>query len=322
MHLICGEALYDVFVDDCEGSGVELLLKAVVGGSPLNVAIGMARLGASVGLASDLARDSLGNRIVAHLAKEQVAATFLRRTAAATALAVIITDDEGKPSYSFSGLDQAIYCPATEAVEQADAMITGLHLGSIAIVLPSSARPLLDLARRFADRALISLDPNIRLSIVSDVVIWRRAIDDLRAFCHVVKVSEEDIAVLYGDADPETLCQGWLSDRTALVVLTRGSAGASLFTRAVGRVQIPAADTAVVDTVGAGDSFMAALLSMLTRKTWVSSATLAALTAGQLFALGRYAALAAGVTCSRRGPTLPTTLELDALDATSIETVV
>ncbi|GAA0294701.1 carbohydrate kinase [Sphingomonas oligophenolica] len=320
MHLICGEALYDLFVDEGEtGSTGEVRLKAVAGGSPFNVAVGMARLGVQVGFASDLARDFLGDRIAAQLTTEGVANQFLRRSAVITALAIIATDDLGKPRYSFSGLDQALYYPVGEVIDQVEDKIEGVHLGSIATVLPNSARPLLCLAHRFADRALISFDPNVRLSVVPERATWHGAIEDLRPLCHVIKVSEEDIALLYGDADPDAICRAWLNDRTALVVLTRGSQGASLFTHAAGCVEIPPADTVVVDTVGAGDSFMAAMLSMLTQERWVSSAAIASLNAKQLFALGSFAVGAAGVTCSRRGPILPTSLELEALTRCSID---
>lgn len=317
MHLICGEALYDVFVDDSERGSGEVQLKAVAGGSPFNVAIGMARLHAQVGFASDLAQDVLGERMVAQLAREGVADHFLRRTARTTALAIVATDAAGKPTYSFSGLEQAVYAPTAEALDQAGDTISGIHFGSIATVLPNSARVLLALAHQFADRALISLDPNIRLSIVPEAAAWHRAIENIRPFCQFIKVSEEDIAALYGDTDSAAVCRTWLSDRTALVVLTRGEKGAWMFTRAAGRIDIPPVDVAVVDTVGAGDSFMAALLSVLTREAWMSSQSISALDAKQLFALGSFAARAAGVTCSRRGPMLPAASELEALHAQS-----
>lgn len=319
MHLICGEALYDIFVESRVGG--EIPLRAVPGGSPFNVAIGMARLGAQVGLASDLASDFLGNQIAAQLANEGIADLFLRRSAAVTALAFVATNEAGQPSYSFSGLEQAFYYPETEAVERAKNTISGIHVGSIATVLPNSSRPLLSLVRGFADRVLISLDPNIRLSIVPEIAAWRQAIEGLRPFCQVVKASDEDIEILYGDTDPDAVCRSWLSDRTELVVLTRGARGASMFTHTAGRVDIPPAETAVADTVGAGDSFMAALLSVLKRNGWVSSDRIASLTGQQLFSLGSFAALAAGVTCSRRGPVLPTAEELAARGATMMETV-
>ena len=320
MHLICGEALYDIFADDTgTDAQSEIALRAVAGGSPFNVAVGMARLGAQVGLASDIARDFLGNRMAAQLAAEGVADLFLRRSAPVTALAIVATDEAGKPSYGFSGLEQAAYHPATDAIDRAEDVISGIHLGSIATVLPNSAQALLDLARRFAERALISLDPNIRLSIVPDPAVWRGAIDALRPYCHVIKVSEEDIEALYGDADAEAICREWLTGRTALVILTRGAEGALMFSRAAGRIEIPRANAVVVDTVGAGDSFMAALLSRLTQNGWVSPETIASLDGKRLSALGSFAALAAGITCSRRGPMLPTSSELRALDARAME---
>lgn len=321
MHLICGEALYDVLVDDgVPQSGTEVGLKAVAGGSPFSVTVGMARLGAPVALASDIARDFLGHRLAAQLTEEGVSDRFLRRSTLVTALALVTTDAAGKPSYSFSGLDQAIYAPQDDALRAAEAGISGIHLGSIAIVMPNSATPLLDLARRFADRALVSLDPNVRLSIVSDPEIWCRAIADIRSHCHVIKVSDEDIAALYDGIDPEELCRGWLTDRTVLVVLTKGAEGAVMFTRGAGRVFIPPVKTLVVDTIGAGDSFMAALLSGLVRNGWVSSQAVALLDVDQLLALGSFAARAAAVTCSRRGPNLPSLSELDMIDVPRIKT--
>lgn len=314
MHLICGEALYDVFVNgESHGAGGEVALQAVPGGSPFNVAIGMARLGRQVGFASDLATDFLGDRIAAQLVQEGVSDMFLRRSATTTALAIVATDEVGKPSYSFSGLEQAIYCPVPESINQHEKGISGIHVGSIATVLPNSSVQLCDLVRRFADRALISFDPNIRLSVVPDHGVWRQAIEHIRPFCHVVKVSEEDIATLFADVDQDALCRSWLGDRTALVALTKGPDGAVLFTRGAGRITIPLVETVVADTVGAGDSFMAALLSMLIRMGWVSSEAIAQLDAEQLRSLGSFAALAASVTCSRRGPVLPTSSELEPL---------
>lgn len=318
MHLICGEALYDVFADDhASGHEGEVLLRAVMGGSPLNVAIGMARLGREVALASDIAADFLGERIIAQLAQEGVSDRCVRRTAPATALALIALDASGQPQYSFTGLEQAKYCPAEDMLAALADTISGLHVGSIATVLPNSAQKLRDLVRSYADRALVSLDPNVRLSIEPDRALWQSAIDELRLFCQVIKVSEEDIAALYGDIDAAALCQSWLGERTALVVLTKGAEGAAMFTRSLGQIDVPPAATRVVDTVGAGDSFMAALLSYLTDNGWTSAPVIAALELNQIRDLGSFAARASGLTCSRRGPVLPTVQELDATLAPS-----
>lgn len=313
MYLICGEALYDLFVDDgLPAPEGEAALRAIAGGSPFNVAIGMARLGEFVGLASDLARDALGERLVRQLRHEGVADLFLRRSAATTALAIVRPDATGSPSYSFLGLEDATYGPAVGALERSPIQVRGIHVGSIAIALPRSAHLLLDLVSRAAEKTFVSLDPNIRLSIIPDVAIWHDAVEKIRVVANIVKISEEDIAALYGDIDPAKICTGWLNDRTALVILTRGANGASLFSSSAGRIDVPAMPTNVADTVGAGDSFMAALLSMLRRYDLLSSRALASLDANRLCALGEFASLAASVTCSRRGPVLPTYAEMQS----------
>lgn len=319
MHLVCGEALYDVFPGtDLPDTMGQATLRAVAGGSPFNVAIGLCRLGVPAALASDIARDPLGDHLAATMQADGVSDLLLRRSARRTALALVATDRDGVPAYTFVGLDDAIYAPTKAAVAAAAGSIGGIHLGSIAIVLPASADRLLDLARRFADDVLISLDPNVRLSIVPDAALWRAAIDRLRIFAHVIKVSDEDIRHLYGAAaDPAEICRHWLNDRTALVVLTQGAAGASLFTRFAGRIDLAAVPVAVADTVGAGDSFMAALLASLLRQGWRTPGSIARLDAAALQAIGAEAVHAAALTCSRRGPALPRLDELAVFMAPS-----
>ena len=130
-----------------------------------------------------------------------------------------------------------------------------------------------------------------------------------------MEASEEDVASLYGDVDAEAVCRSWLNKKTMLVVLTRGATGAVIFSRAVGRVDIPPIDTIVTDTVGAGDSFMAALLAMLTIRKWDNRSAISSLTVEQITEIGAVAATAAALTCSRRGPALPTLRDLRAFGA-------
>jgi fructokinase len=312
MHLVCGEALYDVFVEpESRADDGRITLQAVAGGSPFNVAIGLARLGVRVALATDLAQDSLGMRLADRLAKEGVCDRLLRRSATATALAFVTLGSEGTPSYEFRGLHDATFAPEDAAVAAQHSEITNLHIGSIALILPRSSDRLLALARRLKSEALISLDPNVRLTIEPDPVRWRQAIETVRPLAHVVKVSEEDLASLYGDGvDCEHVCVRWLSDETELVVLTRGNGGAKIFTRANAPLLVPAIPVPVVDTVGAGDSFMAALLARLSQKGRLTTAAIATQTTRELEDLGEYAALAAALTCSRRGPALPSSVEM------------
>jgi fructokinase len=319
MHLVCGEALFDIFVEsESTGDVEEVTLHAVSGGSPFNVAIGLARLGVPVALATDIACDALGQRLARRIAAEGVCDVFVNRAAPTTALAFITLRADGTPTYDFNGLREAVYAPELPSVLEASAQFSNFHLGSIALVLPQSSEKLLKLASRLAGEMLVSLDPNVRLAIEPDAQRWRQAIERIRPFAHVVKVSEEDIALAFGaDVDPEHLCQQWLRDNTELVALTRGSAGATLFARGTKQIAIEAIPVSVMDTVGAGDSFMAALLARLAKQGRATREGIALADADALEDLGRYAAAAAALTCSRRGPALPRHTEVEALTGRS-----
>ncbi|KRB80686.1 hypothetical protein ASE00_16760 [Sphingomonas sp. Root710] len=312
MYLICGEALYDVFVEQSEDA-TDVPLKAIAGGSPFNVAIGLARLNIPTSFGTDIATDVLGERMARLLTAEGVDLRFARRGAPSTPLALVATDEAGVPAYRFLGLEYGTYAPDLGKPGASVSDIVGLHVGSVALVMPRSAATLLELSERFADQGLVSLDPNVRLSIEPDVAKWQAAIDRFRSHAHVVKVSDEDIRALYAGSDADEICESWLNERTAIVVLTRGSAGASIFSRKHGRIDIPAVESAVVDTIGAGDSFMAALLAILSRWQLRTSNALRTIGREEFLYLGQFAATAASLTCSRRGPSLPDFSEVDAV---------
>jgi len=305
MFLICGEVLFDVFVEEQPNRIVNpLKLRAVAGGSPLNVAIGLARLGCQVALGSDVAADTLGARLVERLEHEGIDQRFLRRSVERTPLALVSVGPGGSPSYSFYGLSSGTFA-ANTAAEDPLSDVRALHLGSIALVLSKSEGTLFDLACKLADRAIVSLDPNVRLSIEPDRERWIRAIERTRPLASIVKVSDEDLTALYGEGlDCDQLCRDWLSGRTKLVVLTKGSRGATFYSAQVGRLDVRPDPIEVVDTVGAGDSFMAVLLAKLVSGD--EDRPVDEWDAEFLEEVGRFAATAAALTCSSAGPTFPT----------------
>lgn len=307
MYLICGEALYDVFVDlDGTEADREVSFIAKPGGSPHNVAIGLARLGCAAALATEIANDNLGRRLERRLRDEGVDCRFLRRTGIATPLAMVEIDGGGTASYTFHGLDRTMYHPDLSNVKQHWESLFGLHVGSISIISRQSAGQLFELVAAAPDRVLVSFDPNIRLSIEPDVVRWQDAVETFRRRAHLIKVSEDDLLHLYGTGtNVDTIAQQWLEHRCSLVVVTRGARGATLFSREHGRVEVQPIPVVVADTVGAGDSFQAAVLAWLAEREYVAPAELARLSADQLAQLGRFAALAAASTCSHRGPEFP-----------------
>ncbi|MDP8984721.1 MAG: carbohydrate kinase [Pseudomonadota bacterium] len=316
MYLICGEALYDVFVDpppaDARGK-VSLFAKA--GGSPFNVAIGLARLGCAASLATDIACDALGRNLETRLHTEGVDCRFLRRTAPATALAMVDIDGHGAPRYSFYGLDQALFHPDLAAVKQRWDFLHGVHVGSIPIVSSQSAHHLLELVAAAPENILISLDPNVRLAIEPSIARWRDAVERFRQYAHLIKASEEDLANLYGAAvDVGAVAKSWLAHRCSTVLITRGERGATLYSKSLGAFDIAPVHVIVADTVGAGDSFQSAVLAWLADNHRRSPLALAKSSAEELLAMGRFAARAAAATCRHRGPEFPSRKALELRD--------
>jgi fructokinase len=313
MYLICGEALYDVFVGPPAADiGQQVTLYAKAGGSPHNVAIGLARLGCAVALATELAADTLGQRLELRLRTEGVDCQFIRRTAQSTPLAMVDLDASGTAHYVFHGLDRILYHPDLGMVRKKWGSLFGIHVGSIPIVSKQSAKQLLELVATAPPAALVSLDPNVRLSLQPDVARWRSAVENFRRYAHLIKVSEDDLVHMYGpDTDVAAVARSWLDHRCTLVAVTRGKRGATLYSRTVGPVDIRPVSVVVADTVGAGDSFQAAMLAWLAETRHASPFELAALATKQLQALGDFAARAAASTCRFRGPEFPYRRALD-----------
>lgn len=316
MFLICGEALFDVFVDPIEADAMGdhvTALRAVAGGSPYNVAIGLARLGRSAALCTEISNDQLGRRLESALAEERVDLSFIRRSEGATPMALVDVDHHGMPHYGFHGVRQMCFHPVAQTYADRQATITGIHVGSFPIVSERSAEKLLTLVAGAADR-IVSLDPNIRLAVEPDTLLWRGQVERFRRHAHVIKTSLEDLEAIYGaGCDGEEIARSWVEGDTSLVVLTRGERGGVLFAHDDIRIEIDAPAITVVDTVGAGDTYQAALLCWLDEAGLASPAALAAMTRDQLTAMMRFAGAAASLTCGRRGPQLPRRAELPDL---------
>jgi fructokinase len=307
MFLICGEALYDVFVDPM---GVDVRRKvgltAKAGGSPYNVAVALARLGCAASLATEIAEDTLGRNLEIRLELEGVDRQFIRRTAKSTPLAMVDVDAAGAPRYTFYGLDSILFHPELAAVQRRWDVMFGIHVGSIPIVSTQSSEHLLELIAAAPRNVLVSFDPNVRLAIEPDAGRWRESVERFRQHAHLIKVSEEDLISLYGaKADLEKIARSWLSYRCSLVTVTRGERGATCYSPTAGKIEIQSVPVIVADTVGAGDSFQAAMLAWLEKNRRASPAELAALSFSEIEKLGQFAASAAAATCRHRGPEFP-----------------
>jgi fructokinase len=309
MFVVCGEALVDVFASTAPDVG--LSLDGRVGGSPFNVAIGLARLGQPVGYFGTLSRDIFGQRLHRVLRSEGVRTDGTQRSDAPTTLSVVGLDEHGVPSYTFHGERGADRDLPQTALGAVPADARAFHFGSYSMLVEPVATTLRALVEREHRRRLIAYDPNVRLNVEASLERWREVLEWMAARAHLLKVSEEDLGLLYPGSAPRALAARWLAAGVALVIVTRGHAGAVAWT-ATAQATRPVRQVKVVDTVGAGDSFHAATLAWLAEHDALEPAQLAALTVPALESMLDFASLAAAITCSRQGAQLPRRAELDA----------
>ena len=313
MLVVCGEALMDVFVAGETPTG--LALDARVGGSPFNVAVGLARLGQPVAFFAALSDGPLGERLLRGLTDEGVSTGCVERIDAPTTLGLVGLDAAGVAAYSFYGVGGADRLLLPSALGRIPASARAFNFGSYATVVEPIASTLRALVEREKGRSVIAYDPNVRLNVEPDLARWRDHLRWMLPRTHVLKVSDEDLSLLLPDVDTEAdiehLAASWLAAGVRLVVVTCGARGA-LGWSAAGRVAVPPVAVDVVDTVGAGDTFQAALLTWLAEQGLLDPAALAGLSVAQLDAALRFAAQAAAITCSRRGADLPRRAELPA----------
>ncbi|RED17942.1 carbohydrate kinase family protein [Pontivivens insulae] len=300
MFVICGEALFDLFMQP-DGSPAEARFEARAGGSPFNVAIGMRRLGAKAGLFTAISTDVMGEKLATMLVDEDVSTAYLLRTARKTTLSVISLDAEGVPAYTFYGDDAADTGIVEADLPALGQEVVGLHFGSYSIAVAPVADAALALVKSAGER-FISLDPNIRPTVEPDMSIWRARVEALLPHVHLLKISSEDLEVLYPDLTAEAFATQMLAAGVQLVVLTDGGEAARGWTATGLQATVAPPKVDVVDTVGAGDTFMASLLAELGD---APHDAVKALDEAALTRLLQFCANAAAITCTRQGADLP-----------------
>jgi fructokinase len=308
MIVVCGEALFDVFPGAADAKGVEL--SARIGGSPFNLAVGLARLGTPPLFFGGLSRDIFGQQLVASLAAEQVGLDPAPRPDAPTALVVVSVDAAGVPAYTFYGGDSAERQVLPADLSRVPEDAAAIHVGSYCLVVEPVATTLRVLVERQRENSLIACDLNVRMAIEPRAEVWRAALDWMLPRCDILKVSDEDIHHLYPEWTPERFARHARDAGAGLVVVTRGAQGVYAL-GADFALERPAVPVTVIDTVGAGDTFQAGLLSWLARRGLLDRTSIAGLHQELLAQALDFAARAAAITCSRRGADLPRLGELD-----------
>ncbi|MFE7572885.1 PfkB family carbohydrate kinase, partial [Streptomyces sp. NPDC057539] len=255
--LVMGEALIDLVPAPDEPE----LYRAQPGGAPANVAAGLARLATPSWFAGALGGDGFARMIEQRLVSAGTELGLCARSELPTTLAVADPGPDGT-SYHFHLQDTATFrLPDHSAVVDRFAAV---YVGGVAAVVEPAAGAVAATARAGAERSLLVVDPNVREDRTIDPELSVRRLRELCELAQVVKASDEDLARLWPDADPDETCRR-LAGEGRLVILTRGAKGSTAYAGAAEPVSVPAVPVEVVNTIGAGDAFMAAVL------TWLSA---------------------------------------------------
>lgn len=296
MIVVCGEALVDVINN---GDGTQ---RAVPGGGPFNTARALARLGVPTAFLGRLSDDAFGRELAALLAADGASLELASIGQEKTTIAVADVDSAGLAEYQF-------FVQGTSAPELTRAMlpdrlapdVVALHLGTLGMVLEPMASTLVDLVQREHDGRLVMLDPNIRVGLVSDDE-YRERLQDVISQSTIVKASDDDLAWMYPGMGYMEAAELLLAAGVSLVVVTLGQAGAFGAHHDL-RIEVDAVPVRVVDTIGAGDAFGAALLAWLHDNGCIRRDL--NLDERELRGALHYACLAAAITCSRAGADPP-----------------
>jgi fructokinase len=303
--LVAGEALVDLLPKPRQHD----LYEAVLGGSPFNVAIGLARLSTRAAFAGRLSRDANGDRFVAALEKEGVDLAFSVRAKQPSPLAFVAphTAQTGA-RYAFY-LKSTAYDGASPLKNDWPAAVAHVHVGSFSALIGKHGEAALAVLKWARKHASSSFDPNIRPLVLPARNKVAALVEARVRLCTIVKASDEDMEWLYPGRDPAEAMAEWASYGPRLAVLTRGGNGARVFF-GQNSVVLPSPGIKVVDTVGAGDSFMAALLAIMNDDGALGAAH-AAILRDQVYRWLEFAISAAAITCTRKGADPPTRTEID-----------
>lgn len=304
MIVIGGEALVDLV--DGDGS-----LHPVAGGGPFNTAIAFGRLEVPVAFLGSISRDTYGQMLAERLVESGVDMSFVRRSDAPTARAFVRQHRDGDNEYSFEveGTSLTDLLPRDLPILSEDAW--ALHVGTLSLAMDPPAAAYEALVHREAQRRQIIVDPNVRPPIFGDATAYRRRFERLVEVTDVVKLSEDDAAWIYPRLRIEEVIELILGFGPRVIAVTRGRNGAVAASRDA-FVDVPGIPVAVVDTIGAGDTFGAAFVAALVDEAAFGPQPSLPIDEPVLARAVSYAVAASAITCTRTGAVPPSRSEIQA----------
>jgi fructokinase len=304
MHIaVAGEAL----IDFTAGGG--LAFQGHIGGSPLNTAVACVRLGSPTGFVTQLSTDLFGEELLGFMQTNGIDTRFVMRSDAPSTLAFVErTPKTNRYAFYTRGSADGTWSPADLPALPEECRC--LHFGSISLLQEPAAGRIADLVAASAGKRLVVFDPNVRPTLIADMAAYRAGLARWLAMTDLLKVSDEDAALLAPGVPLADAAAGWLAAGPQAVVVTRGGEGATLYRRGRPELSVAAPKIVVADTIGAGDTFTAGLSSALLAAGVTRAAELAALSDATWREVLLFAAMAAAINCTREGANPPTLAEV------------
>lgn len=298
---VIGEALVDLVPDGTTGE-----YHAKPGGSPFNVAVGLARLENRTSLMARFSEDEHGRLLRSTAAAEEIEVRGAPSAAEPATVAIASVDDAGQMTYEFEMEGTADWQWTAAELGELNGDAAVFHFGSISSWTPPGAARIADLVRELRARGgvLISYDPNVRPAAIGDRARGVELVEESVRAAHVVKASREDVEWLYGNVPVDDVAARWSRLGAKLVVVTDGADGATAYRSARAPLRRPGRRVSVVDTIGAGDAFTSGLLTGFVRRG-LHTARLEGVSDGSLADIIDDAVLVAAITCGRAGADPP-----------------
>lgn len=310
MILCCGEALIDMIPTPTRVGGTGFVPHS--GGAIFNTAIALGRLGVKTGFLTGLSTDIFGTQLEADLERSNVDASLAIRSDLPTTLAFVSLQN-GHATYTFYDENTAGRSLTPDQLPTLPAEVSTLYFGGISLISEPCADFYAGLAEAESGRRTIVVDPNIRPGFIKNAARYRARLERMLAVADIVKVSDEDLDwIIESDAPMADKITQLQSFGPRMVVVTRGSAGASAYLSGHDEIRVAAPKATVVDTVGAGDTFNAGMIAALSDLSVIQKENLSTLTEETASQALRKGAAVAAVTVSRAGANPPWAHELES----------
>lgn len=307
MILICGEALID-FTPVKVNSEVAYLPKE--GGSPYNVAITLGRLGSRCGFFGKISYDPFGEMLFSKLKNNNVDVSFVKRSEKLTTLAFVVYRDE-EPSFIFYGENTADVSLLEEDIPLLDPeRIKLLHFGSISMVRRPGCFVFEEMMFKYSQKILVSFDPNIRPNLIENRELYLKNFERWLSHIDILKASLADLKWLYNTEDIDSLANYFLGKGVRLFLVTLGKKGSKGYTKFFSAYS-PAREVKVIDTVGAGDSFMGGFMFYLDFINKLEKYSIDNLKEKELEEALSFANVVSALTCTKRGAEPPFLIEVE-----------